>query len=210
MIRRADARPVRAFLFDLGNVLLDFDFEPAFRKLARVNGTSEQQIRDYFVQSGLEVLFDGGKISARRFHGEVCRALRLPLSYERFASIWNAIFTPDRPMVRLARRLGRTHRMVLLSNTNAMHAQHVERRYPSILGIFDRRLYSFREKLRKPDAGLYRRALRACGAKRPDQVFYIDDRSDLTEAAAHLGLRTFTYRKNIDALTSELRRLGAL
>jgi putative hydrolase of the HAD superfamily len=209
MKRSADARPVRAFLFDMGNVLLDFDFEPAFRTLAKAGGKTPEQVRDYFIQSGLEVLFDGGQITSRRFYSEVCKALDLALSYERFERIWNHIFTPDRRMASLVRKLGKKHRLVLLSNTNAMHARHAERRYKSILGLFDRRLYSFREKRRKPDAGLYRLAVRACKAK-AGEVFYIDDRADLTEAAAELGLRTFTYRKNFAELERELVRLGAL
>ena len=206
---RPSARPVRAFLFDMGNVLLDFDFEPAFRRLAHSNGTTPRQVRDYFVQSGLEVLFDGGQVTGRAFHRDVCRALDLPLSFGRFEKIWNGIFTPDRRMANLARRLGRRYRMALLSNTNAMHARHVERRYPEILGVFDHRLYSFREKMRKPDARLYRRAARTLKTE-PGGIFYIDDRADLTEAAGELGFRTFTYRKNFSALERELKKVGAL
>lgn len=208
MKRPSSARPVRAFIFDLGNVLLDFDFEPAFRSLAKLGKTPEQ-VRDYFIQSGLEVLFDGGKISSRQFFADVKKALDLPISYERFERIWNHIFTPDRRMAALARTLGKNFRLVLLSNTNAMHARYIERRYAGLLAPFDRRVYSFREKKRKPDAGLYRHAVRACRAK-ADEVFYIDDRADFTEAAAELGLRTFTYRKNFDELKRELVRLGAL
>lgn len=209
MKRSSDARPVRAFLFDLGNVLLDFDFDPAFRTLAKTGKTTPDQIRDYFVQSGLEVLFDGGQITPRQFYSETRRALKLAVSYERFTSIWNKIFTPDRKMVKLARTLGKKFRLVLLSNTNAMHAKHAETRYPAIMGTFDRRLYSFRERLRKPDHELYRRAVKACGVK-PQEVFYIDDRADFTGAAAELGIRTFTYRKNFSELQKELSRLGIL
>lgn len=209
MSRTFDARPVRAFIFDMGNVLLDFDFDPAFRRLARVSGKTPQEIRDYFVQSGLEVLFDGGRITARQFHREVDRALELQLPYGRFEKIWNSIFTPDRRMGRLLARLSKRFRTALLSNTNAMHARYFERRYAALLKPLHRRLYSFREKMRKPDDRLYARAAKALGF-RPRDIFYIDDRADFTEAAAELGFRTFTYRKNFGELERTLKRLGAL
>ena len=193
----------------MGNVLLDFDFKPALLKLSRHSGVPVQTIADYYNQSGLEVLFDGGKITNRQFYSQARRALNLSLSYEQFAAIWNGIFKPDQKIGRLVQKLSRTHRLVLLSNTNSMHARYIEKRYPGLMGLFDKRLYSFREKRRKPDAGLYRTALRACKAP-ANQVFYIDDRADFTGAAEELGIHTFTYRKNFSELVGKIQQLGAL
>ncbi len=199
----------KAVLFDLGKVILHFNFEPAFARLARRTALSEKDIEDFFVSSGLEVLYDGGKISSRRFYGEVRKGLRLRMDYRSFRSAWNRIFTPNLPVIRLVRRLkARGLRLVLVSNTNAMHYAYIRSRY-RILRSLDRHVLSFRERTRKPDARIYRTAARACGA-RPSDIFYIDDREDLTSAARELGFRVFTYKKNTPELERALRREGLL
>jgi putative hydrolase of the HAD superfamily len=207
-MKKKAAQKTKAVLFDLGKVILDFDFDPAFRKLSKVTGLAPDAIRAHFTRSGLEVLYDGGKISSAHFYREVKRALKHPLSYAEFKKVWNHIFTPKLRMMALVRELSRCYRLVLISNTNAMHYEHVRRRY-SIFRLFDRHILSFREKVRKPDERIYRRAIAACKA-RPDEIFYIDDREDLTTAADALGLRTFTFKNNPEALVKRLKKEGIL
>ena len=202
------SKKIKAILFDLGKVILDFDFNPAFRKLSKATGLTSQEIRGHFSRSGLEVLYDGGKISSRRFYHEVKKTLKHPLSYGAFKKVWNNIFTPKVRMMALVRELSRRYRLVLISNTNAMHYGHVRRKYP-VFRLFDRHILSFREKVRKPDERIYRRAIAACQAG-PDEIFYIDDREDLTTAADALGLRTFTFKNNPDALVKRLKSEGIL
>jgi len=40
---------------------MDFNFEPAFRRLARFTPLKAGAIEDYFWRSGLEVIHDAGK-----------------------------------------------------------------------------------------------------------------------------------------------------
>ena len=201
-------KKIKAILFDLGKVVLDFNFEPAFHRLARFTPLSAGEIEEYFWRSGLEVLYDGGKISSLEFYKEVKRVLRHRLSYERFKRIWNEIFTPKKEIVSLIRRLGSRYRLVLISNTNAMHYAYIRKKYP-ILNRFDRSILSFKEKTRKPDERIYKAAAKACQAK-PDEIFYIDDRDDLTQPAKALGFHVFTYKNNPAQLTREMRALNIL
>lgn len=199
----------KAVLFDLGNVLLAFDFTPAFRALSRHTDLRPADIEGYFIQSGLEVVYDGGKISTPRFIAQVRRALGLRIGAERFREIWNHIFTPLRGTIRILERLKRRgHRLVLISNTNEMHYRHIRKTY-SVLEPFDVVLLSFKERIRKPDARLYRKAARACRA-RPEEIFYIDDRADLTAAARELGFKVYTFKNDPARLERELRRAGLL
>ncbi len=199
---------IKAVLFDLGKVILHFNFDPAFKRLARHSRLAPQDIEDYFIASGLEVLYDGGRISSQRFYRELKKALGLSLSYAGFKKIWNDIFTPNPEVVRLVHTLSQRHRLVLISNTNAMHFKYLDAKYP-VFKRFDRKILSFKEKMRKPDHRLYLKAAKACRAK-PREIFYIDDRRDLTEAADELGFQTFTYKNNPGALIKKVRSLGLL
>lgn len=199
---------IKAVLFDLGKVLLHFDFGPAFRRLSRHTGKTPEEISRFFTESGLEVLYDGGKVSSAAFYREVRRGLGFSLTYTGFRDIWNGIFTPVPGMAALVRRLGRKRRLVLISNTNEMHFAYVKKNYP-VLGCFDRHIVSYREKMRKPDERLYLAAQKACRAK-PHEILYIDDREDLTEAAHELGFHVHTFKKDVPKLKGVLKKHGLL
>ena len=201
-------KKTKAILFDLGNVILDFDFTPAFRKLSGASRRPAEEIKAFFFASGLEVLYDGGKISSRQFYAHVKKELKHGLDYTEFKKIWNEIFTLNREIANLIERLRPHYRLVLISNTNAMHYEHARLKYP-VLRHFDQKILSFKEKVRKPDERIYRKAIRACRAA-AGEIFYIDDREDLTEAASALGLKTFTYKNNVKALTKKMKKAGIL
>ena len=199
---------IKAVLFDLGKVLIHFNFEPAFRRLSKHCAHSPKEIEDFFIQSGVEVLYDGGRLSSRAFYVAVKKALDLRLSFLGFKNTWNHIFTPVPGMEKLVKQLRKRHRLVLISNTNAMHFAYARKRY-SVLKNFHRCVVSYKEKVRKPDERIYRLAAKACGA-RPNEIFYIDDRADLTQAAAELGFHTFTFRRNVPELIRAVKKEGAL
>ena len=201
-------KKIKAILFDLGKVILDFNFEPAFQKLSKFTPLTVKEIEAYFWRSGLEVLYDGGKISSVKFHREVRRALKHSLSYSQFKKIWNEIFVPNKETCSLIRRLSTRYRLVLISNTNAMHYEYVRKKY-GILKHFDCVILSFKEKTRKPDEAIYKTAARACKA-RPEEIFYIDDRKDLTDAAKDLGFHVFTFKNNSGELTRKMKALKIL
>lgn len=206
MSKTARNPEVRAVLFDLGKVLVHFNFDPAFHRLSKASGLSTKEIEDYFVSSGLEVLYDGGKITSRVFYGEVKKALGLKIGFEGFKSIWNGIFTPKKDMIALLGRLSKKYRTVLISNTNQMHYEYIRGKY-AFLKNFDAIVLSYKERLRKPDEGIYRKAARLCKAS-PSEIYYIDDRADLTGAAGELGFRTFTYRDNFKELLADMKKNG--
>ncbi len=197
---------IKAVLFDLGKVILDFDFKLAFRRLSKKCPHAPSEIESYFLKSGLEVLYDGGKISSAEFYRIVKKALKHSLGYQEFKKIWNGVFTLNQKNADLVRKLKSRYRLVLISNTNAMHYDYIRNKY-SVLGYFDSLILSYREKVRKPDERIYRKAIQACRAA-PREILYIDDRPDLTEAAGTLGFHTFTFRDNHKELLQKMERLG--
>ncbi len=200
------SKKIKALLFDLGKVILDFDFEPAFERLAKHCPLRRAEIRAYFLRSGLEVLYDGGRLSSLEFHRQVKKGLDHRLDFKRFKKIWNEIFTPNPEVADIIRSARQAYRLVLISNTNAMHFDYIRMKYP-LLNYFDRFVLSYKEKTRKPDPKIYKKAIRACRA-RPEEILYIDDREDLIEAAAALGLHTFTFKRNPAELRKKMTALG--
>ena len=199
-------KKTKAVLFDLGKVILDFDFTPAFDRLSKHCALDPEEIKSYFSASGLEVLYDGGKISSVEFYREVKKGLNYRLGFTRFKKIWNEIFTLNPEVAQIIQNAKEDYRLVLVSNTNAMHFDYIRVKYP-LLRHFDRFILSYKEKARKPDPKIYKKAIRACRAN-PEEILYIDDREDLTEAAGTLGLHTFTFKKNAGELLKKMAGLG--
>ena len=98
--------------------------------------------------------------------------------------------------------LARRYRLVLLSNTNAIHYQALCQRYP-LLDYFQHRVLSFEVKALKPEAKIFECAIEAAGCP-PQQCFYTDDIAAYTEAARHLGIDAVTF-ESATQLERELR-----
>jgi len=185
----------QAVLFDLGKVLVHFNFDPAFRRLSKECGCDAKEIEDYFVESGLEAPYDSGQISSLQFYTQIRRGLALKCDYRGFRKTWNEIFKVNRAVTNLLPKLKRKGcRLVLISNTNALHWEYIRKKYV-FLKWFDRLIISYRERMRKPDERIYRLAARHCRAK-PERILYVDDREDLIRAAGAIGFKTFLYKNN--------------
>ena len=206
MSKSGSSKKIKAILFDLGKVILHFNFDPAFKRLSKASGLSTREIEDYFVSSGLEVLYDGGKISSKQFYDEIKKALGHKLTFSQFKAVWNEIFTPKKEIIGLIDILSKKYRLVLISNTNQMHFEYIQKKY-AVLDQFDRLILSYKEKRRKPDEKIYQKAASACRVK-PGEIYYIDDRRDLTEAAKELGFHVFTYQNNFKELIADMRAKG--
>ena len=201
---------IEAVIFDLGNVLLDFDHKIAAKRLAEFTKCSSKQMYELFFDSELTGLFEEGKISANEFFLEVKRALDLKIGYQEFVPIWNEIFSfsqKNHQVYDLASSLKSRYRIALLSNINLLHFEYVSKTFP-ILDAFHNIVTSFEEKLRKPDHLIYRNTLRILGSS-AEGTFYTDDRQELIDSAKQLGIKGFTFT-GIKKLKNDLLESGVI
>ena len=93
----ADNHVIKAIIFDLGNVLVDFDHTIAAKKASKFSDKSPKEIFSIFFNSELISLFEEGKVTPVEFFSEIKKLLNLKLDYDKFVSFWNEIFflTPE-------------------------------------------------------------------------------------------------------------------
>src|ERR1041385_5693094 len=119
----------KAILFDLGKVLVHFDFKRAYAQLEPLCAHPAAEIPRLLAPTGLVERLETGKVDPRDFVSQVCALLNLRVDYDEFRRIFGCIFTdvliPEEMLERLAQR----YRLVLLSNTNAIHIELIEERY---------------------------------------------------------------------------------
>ena len=198
----------KAIIFDLGNVLIDFDHTIAARKISSLTTRTPKEIFNLFFDSELTGLFEEGKISPQGFHSEVKKILNLELNYVDFLPIWNEIFffTPEnRSVYNLAKALKNHYKIALLSNINILHFEYLKNNF-SVFDAFDHIIASFEVGFKKPHPFIYQKALGILGVL-PQAVLYTDDRAELVEKASELGITSFCF-SGIGKLEEDLLSVG--
>lgn len=199
-------RQLKTIIFDLGNVIIPFDFRLGYAALsAHVDFPAEEvagRIRDTALVPELE----SGRIAPRAFVAEMNKTLGTDLSYETFCGIWSAIFLPETLVpLDLVRTLKESYRVTVLSNTNAIHFDRVWETYP-ILREFHHLTLSHEVKAMKPEPAIYAAALAAAGAE-PGECFFTDDIPAYVEGARQAGIQAEQFL-GYDKLLNDLRARG--
>src|SRR5436309_2886351 len=98
---------VRAFAFDLGKVLLEFDYANVARRLAAQCEGGPTAVMAELRRDGLAERLEMGRLSSTEFFSEFKRGTGYRGGFEDFARAWSDIFHENTPMVELMRRLKR-------------------------------------------------------------------------------------------------------
>jgi putative hydrolase of the HAD superfamily len=179
-------------IFDLGRVLVDFDFRKVVRGLKRYSPLTEREIRRYFMRTPLWDTFERGEIEPKDFFQDLSKNLHLKnLTFKAFTPLWNSIFTEKHDSVSILQRLRGRYRIALLSNVNVMHWDHIMETH-DFMKWFDHPIASFAVGQRKPDLDIYRTTLHAAGVT-PSQALFIDDVEEHVLAARALGIRAYQF-----------------
>lgn len=198
----------RTLIFDLGKVIIPFDFERGYRAISADCGLPPAEIRARIAATGLVVLLETGLIEPEDFVAEISRLIDFPGTYQDFCRHWSSIFLPDTLIPEeLIVRLKERYRLLLLSNTNAIHIDMVREHY-GILRHFNHLILSHEVKAMKPDPKIYAAALAHAEAE-PHECFFTDDIPDYVEGARRAGIdaEQFTGYPN---LLDHLRSRGLL
>src|SRR6478735_4515346 len=83
---------VDALLFDLGNVVFEFDFELAVRHWARFSALLLRELRERFGSDEPYRQFERGEITPAAYYDGLRRNLKLDASDAQIAEGWNGIF----------------------------------------------------------------------------------------------------------------------
>ena len=183
-------KPIRAFLFDIGNVLLKFDFALALKALA-----AQSEVHDPIDVLArvdqVKIAYEDGQLDRAAFIRGVIDVLRFRGEEAEFVAAWEDIFEPNAPMVALVEQLHGRYPLYLLSNTSDIHIDYVFRAHP-FFARFTAGTYSYAARASKPGRAIYEIACRDHGLQ-PATTFFIDDLLPNIETARALGFQTHHY-----------------
>src|SRR5690242_5495068 len=98
---------VKAVIFDLGKVLVDFDYTIALTKIAGRSRMSLLELGRLVAQSSLMMEYETGLMSSEDFFKAVCNACGFAGDFDEFGTCFGDIFAPIEPMVELHATLRR-------------------------------------------------------------------------------------------------------
>ena len=173
-------------VFDLGKVLVDFDYSIAGRRVAAQSNLSPADVQAFLDHSPLLVCYETGQMTRQEFFETVRDHTGFRGTAEEFGEFFADIFSEMPEMIALHAKLRRKGiPTYIFSNTNDLAVTHIRRRFP-FFANFDGYILSYEVGAMKPHAKIYD-ALESLSGKRGAEILYLDDRKENIEAGASRG-----------------------
>lgn len=173
-------------VFDLGNVLLPFDYRVIIEKLDKVEKGLGERFASYYRDNyDIHRRFERGELSADEFTRIILEVLDHKVGKEDFYRIYSRMFTVNKELVNTLPVLKKNYRLVLLSNTNEIHERYGWNDN-EFLQLFDKLILSHRVGAVKPEEKIYR-AVEAYTQAPPEEHFYIDDIAEYVAGGKKMG-----------------------
>lgn len=175
-----------AVVFDLGKVLLDFDYGRVVQRFAESSTLPPREISRLLLESDLLASYESGRIDAHTFFERLRTGTGYRGDFDRFAEFFSDIFTEIPAMISLHAELrARGTPVYIFSNTNDLAISHIRKRYPFFAG-FDGYVLSYEAGCMKPEEAIYDVVERMTG-RRGVELLYIDDRPENVATALRRG-----------------------
>jgi len=179
-------RKYSVIVFDLGNVLIPFDYNILIKKLDSLNTDLGKHFVDtYFANYEFHRDFERGKISDEKFIERMLEILDHSIDGETFCNYFSCIFKQNKEVADLLPALKKKYKLILLSNTNSIHEKYGWERY-DFLKYFDDLILSHKIGAVKPEEKIYR-AVEISSGSPSEQHIFIDDIEEYVNAAKNLG-----------------------
>ncbi len=204
-MKKTEAKPeIKAVIFDLGNVLLNFNARKSAKRFAKACKVSFNEVWEHFFISPTEKAYTRGEITCKEFYEHSVQALKIPVSFEVFSHYWNDIFWENKGMEAVLKKLKKNYPLYLISNTNKLHFDHIKKNF-KILRHFKKTFPSHEVGHRKPEPQIYKKVLKAVKLK-PQHTVFVDDVEKFVVGAKAVGMHAVQF-KTPARLIRDLRKL---
>lgn len=195
---------IKNVVFDLGNVLLNF--EPKEYVKSKVAEEKNEEIYESIFKSEEWPMLDRGTITEGKAKENIIN--RKVENKEFINSVfenWYDILTPIESSVEVLKQLKESgYKVFYLSNFHLAAFEYVTKKH-DFFGLFDGGVVSYREKLLKPEKEIYDKILSEYNLE-PNETVFIDDMEVNVKAAINNGMKGIILKNPMD-LKSELEKL---
>ncbi|OOG77100.1 HAD family phosphatase [Algoriphagus sp. A40] len=182
-------------IFDLGNVIIDLDYNRAFNLIKSEVPPAYHSKVDSFYVTDFHKAYEKGEIDSQTFRNEIRAYFGQSWEDSKVDELWNSILGKiPNERIELVSKLKGNYQLAVLSNTNEIHIDAVYEMLRMDHGmegfepLFDRIFYSHEMGLAKPSAEIYERMLFELGTS-ADRVIFFDDLEANVLGAVSLGIK---------------------
>jgi glucose-1-phosphatase len=183
---------IKAIIFDLGKVIVSFDFEHGFQTISQFCDYSVDEIREKIMTSEELYLYETGKMSSREFFEAVRKKLNFTATQKQFYDAWNSSFHDETLLPEsLLAELADKYRLVALSDTCDAHITFLRQKF-SFFKHFDELVFSYDVGEMKPSPKMFEVAVKKanCAA---NECLFVDDKLANVAGAIVCGLEAVQF-----------------
>jgi putative hydrolase of the HAD superfamily len=174
----------------LGGVLIDIDFEYAFRSWVKYSDLTIGEIRQRFSMDDAYKKHEKGELDADQYFSYLRELLQMKACNEDIAHGWNSIFLGEIKNIVDYVYLAKKHLpCYAFTNSNPTHQAKWGNDFPNVVNAFDHIFVSSDLGLRKPEPAAFLAISKAIGVKLEAMLFF-DDTEENIVAAQAMGMQT--------------------
>ncbi|MCD6355233.1 MAG: HAD family phosphatase [Prolixibacteraceae bacterium] len=201
---KIDFTNIQNIIFDLGNVLLNLDFDASIKAFKKLGLDKDVLDKQQAYSDPVFYLLETGRVTPVAFRNRLREILKNPGATDRqIDNAWCAMIL-DIPANRVKKlqELSKKYNIYLFSNTNEIHIRRLlpdfkathEIDFPS---LFVKTFYSHEIHERKPDLNSFEKVLHLSSVN-PAETLFVDDLEKNILAAKKTGLKTFWLKKGME------------
>ncbi len=194
---------IKAVIFDLGGVVINFNNSPYYKYLSKESGLSLEIVRHTIDDITLPD-FEKGRLTLKQFKKNTAKKLGIKQDKIKWLEFYKETVKFNYDVLELLKELHKEYITGYLSNVDISRYLYTVKIID--MSIFDFRFASCYLKLRKPDIRIYKKLIKELKLT-PDEIVFIDDREENVDSAVRAGIHGITF-KNRRTLDIELSRLG--
>ncbi len=196
----------KVLVFDFGNVIGMFSHLKAAGQMAQHCDKNIETIRTVLFDETTENELEKGNISPEQYRKIIRDSLHINCPDQEFDHAFSDMFTANDAVCNIIPHLAKSHRLVLLSNTNWFHAKRFLTQFNHVLSHFDCLILSHEVRCRKPARKIYDILNEKTNTK-PADCLFVDDLHTNIQTAKDCGWDGIVYHLEMN-LEKELASKG--
>ena len=189
VVARYPGSTVLLFIFDMDDVLYDYDWRTRMASLTELTGLPLAELRRRWWHAEGELAAEAGAwTDADEYLAAFNEALGAPVSEADWVAARGGAMTPFPESIAAVRRAAELGQVTLLTNNGPLTERHLAALAPELSGVFGEHLStSSRYGARKPDAAVFEAVLERYGVG-PADAFFADDLAVNVAGAESVGI----------------------
>jgi putative hydrolase of the HAD superfamily len=182
------------FIFDMDDVLYDYDWRKRMAGMTKLTGLSLAQMRELWWHDGGEWAAEAGVFSTPEAYLDAFEAaIGMTVDEAEWVRVRGEAMTARPEAIAAVRRAAVLGEVTLLTNNGALTAKHLRALAPELVPVFGDHLFTSSDySARKPDPLVFERVLERY-ERDASEAFFVDDMPGNVAGAASIGITAHLY-----------------